>query len=495
MLSPVDLPLANLTLWVTPLWLFSLGTTIAGVLLLLLFGLLWVVARPAAERAWASVQESVLLPISYVMIAFACLCLLAIPTVETDSLWPSLTRLSAVGTETVSATVPAGSEDFELAVSLNADEIQSYTVTSDQDLRVTTEPGKAYAAPLFVAEGGEAYRWTPSSKPPRGFQGNIEKILLTNESDAPATMEMTYTTDVEMPEVHDLPWIVGAVMGIYLVYLGIQWLLPGISNIAVATAKEAIAQPLFLLFLVSGAALLILYIYLPYNTFGEDVKMLKDSGLSTIMVLAIIFALWTASVSIADEIEGKTALTLLSKPISRRQFILGKFLGIIWPVMVLFVVLGAILMATVSYKVVYDARETSNPTPEWEQCYSEMISVVPGLVLSFLETVVLAAISVAISTRLPMLPNLIICGTIYVLGHLTPLLVQSSIGNNEYVAFIGKLIALVVPMLDYLNTQSAIAGGRNVPAAYLLWATMYTALYSAIAMLFALILFEDRDLA
>ena len=39
-----------------------------------------------------------------------------------------------------------------------------------------------------------------------------------------------------------------------------------------------------------------------------------------------------------------------------------------------------------------------------------MIGIVPGLVLAFMETVVLTAISVAISTRLPMLPNLVICG-------------------------------------------------------------------------------------
>ena len=72
--------------------------------------------------------------------------------------------------------------------------------------------------------------------------------------------------------------------------------------------------------------------FVPYNTFGEDVKMLKAEDLTLIKVLAIVLALWTASVSIADEIEGRTALTVLSKPISRRQFILGKYVGILVPV-------------------------------------------------------------------------------------------------------------------------------------------------------------------
>jgi ABC-type transport system involved in multi-copper enzyme maturation permease subunit len=225
------------------------------------------------------------------------------------------------------------------------------------------------------------------------------------------------------------------------------------------------------------------------------VKMYKDSGMTTIMVLAILVGLWTASVSVAEEIEGRTALTLLSKPISRRQFVLGKFLGIVWPVLLMFIVLGAWMLIWTSYKVVYDARETANPAPDWQLCSEAMIGTVPGLVLSFMETVVLTAVSVAISTRLAMLPNLLIVGSVYVLGHLGPLIVQSSVGQNEFVAFFGQLIALVLPVLDHFNIQAAVAGGVPVPPDYLAWALLYCVMYSAVAMLLALILFEDRDLA
>lgn len=292
-----------------------------------------------------------------------------------------------------------------------------------------------------------------------------------------------------------IPITAASLVAVVLFYLLLRWLLPSASTIAAATAKEAVSQPLFLLFAIGGAIALVCYIYIPYNTFGEDVKMLKDSGLSTIMILAILFAVWTASVSVADEIEGKTALTLLSKPIGRRDFILGKYLGIQWATLLLFVILGVILLGCISYKVVYDARETSNPTPDWQLCHLEMMSTTPGLVLAYLETAVLAAISVAISTRLPMLPNLLICGAVYVLGHLTPLIVQSGIGQNEFVKFFGRLLSVILPMLDHLNIQAAIAGGQAVPFAYLAWTTLYALIYITVAMLVALLLFEDRDLA
>ena len=120
---------------------------------------------------------------------------------------------------------------------------------------------------------------------------------------------------------------------------------------------------MFWVTLVLGVVLLLLFPFIPYYTLGEDVKMIKDSGLALITVLSIILAVWTASVSVADEIEGRTALTLLSKPVSRRQFILGKFLGVLAPTFSLFVVLGAVFLATISYKVKYEARESSSPEP------------------------------------------------------------------------------------------------------------------------------------
>ncbi len=275
----------------------------------------------------------------------------------------------------------------------------------------------------------------------------------------------------------------------------LRLIVPKVAAIAKTTAKEALSQPLFYVILAIGIFGIILFPFIPYNTFGEDVKVVKDAGLTLIMVLSIILALWTASVAIAEELDGRTALTLLSKPIGRRQFILGKFLGILAPVAILFIVLGTLFLASVSYKVVYDARETANPEPTWQECRDEMLQISPGLALAFMETVVLTSISVAISTRLPMLANLMICSAIYVLGNLVPVLVKSSVGQLEYVPFVANLLAAVLPVLENFNIYTAISTGRAVPLQYLGVAALYCVLYSSVAMLVALLLFEDRDLA
>jgi len=490
--------MSNLTIWLTPIWLLAVGTTLGFLIVIALWALCWVVNRRLARAIQDTVTEGILLPISYALIALAALVAIAGPTMPYERMFSSLARLPNVGTQKFEVEVAARADDTATEVTVQlpfrVDELQEFTIESEQEIAIAAEPGKGYADPLLIIDDG-LYKWTPGNNKVRGFEADTETIYLTNESDLPTVVTGNFVSDVEMPEVHYLPWATASVVALFSIYFLVRWLAPKVSIIATATAKEAISQPVFLLLTILGVVALIAFIYVPYNTFGEDVKMLKTSGMTLIKVLAIVVALWTASVSVADEIEGRTALTVLSKPVGRRQFIFGKFLGIIWPIVLMFVILGIVFLLTVSYKVIYDARESSQTTPEWQQCFVEVVRIVPGLLLAFFEAIVMAAISVAISTRLPMMPNLIICGSIYVLGHLGPLIVQSAAGEIVFVKFIGRLISVMLPVLDHYEIEGAIAGASTVPPEYIWTALLYSALYCAAAMLLALIFFEDRDLA
>jgi ABC-type transport system involved in multi-copper enzyme maturation permease subunit len=301
--------------------------------------------------------------------------------------------------------------------------------------------------------------------------------------------------------IYPLGWIalgvVVAALGLFVVSVIFQLAAPRMTAIARTTAKEAISQPLFYIVLFPGMFVLAFLAILPYNTFGEDIKFYKDCGLQLMMVLGVFLALWTASLSIAEEIEGRTALTVLSKPIARWQFIMGKFFGILWPVVVLFIVLGAIFLSCVSYKVSYDARETAQSDPTAAVCGEQVAQIAPGLALVFMETAVLAAISVAISTRLPMLANLMICGSIYILGHLVPILANSAVGKIPQVGFVASLLSAILPVLENFNVTGIayFEPGKVVPIGYIGLAGVYCLLYCGLAMLLALLLFEDRDLA
>ena len=67
--------------------------------------------------------------------------------------------------------------------------------------------------------------------------------------------------------------------------------------------------------------------------------------------------------------------------------------------------------------------------------------------------------------------------------------------NMVTLFFFGRLIATVLPVLDHFNIQASVAAGVPVPWMYLAWSLVYCVLYSSVALLLALTLFEDRDLA
>ena len=61
---------------------------------------------------------------------------------------------------------------------------------------------------------------------------------------------------------------------------------------------------------------------------GEDPKMVKDSGLAIMFLVGLFAAVINAANTVSREVQSGTALAVLSKPVSRTQFILGKYLGV-----------------------------------------------------------------------------------------------------------------------------------------------------------------------
>ena len=287
------------------------------------------------------------------------------------------------------------------------------------------------------------------------------------------------------------------VIAVFLVLVfALRLVVPRCGAIAWITAKETLQQPLFLILMLVGLFGLFIFPFLPYHTMGEDVKIVVSQGLTLVKLVCVFLAIWTASSSIADEIEGKTALTILAKPVGRQSFVIGKYLGVMIAVTALFLILGIFFLNTLAYKLVYDARESAKEIPTAIECYAYVKGIVPGLVLSFFETVVLTAISVAISTRLLLLPNLTICLTIYVLGHIVPMIVASNaVSEMPIIGFFANLICAFIPILDHFNMETAVAMIRALGWHYVGIAGVYSGLFAIVAMLLSLALFEDRDLA
>jgi len=481
------------------------------VALFLGFSLVWFTSRRTVAEVPDAVREGPLWPIFVLSCSLAAFAFVGyFVALQPREILQSLLRLQHAGTKTLEFTIPATSAEVlqdegidppqhPIDVDILTSELFELHATSDQQITVDDEQGEVVDLnPLFKVGPGDDFQWQRTPDGNSYFEAEqVPTLYVRNYGLEDAHVLLTVDSQPLHPEVRSILITAAAVVGVFLLYILQRAALPKMSAIALATFKSEIAQPLFLIIMLVGLAMLLGFVWIPYNTFGEDIKVLKDSGMVLIKVLCIIQAVWAASTSIADEIEGKTALTVLSKPLRRRSFVLGKYLGIFWTILVTFILLGGFLLLITAYKPIYDSKEGASETPIWQVCHFEMVGLLPGLALAFMETAIMAAISVAISTRLPMLANFIICFAIYVIGHLTPLLVQASVEGRMFqaVVFVAQLLSTIFPVLDHFSIEAAVAAGVEVPYAYLGWALLYTLIYGMVTLLLALVLFEDRDLA
>jgi ABC-type transport system involved in multi-copper enzyme maturation permease subunit len=313
-------------------------------------------------------------------------------------------------------------------------------------------------------------------------------------------------------------------------FVGVFWLLltfwPKGAAVALAAFQEGVRQPMFWLLFGTALALMLISPFMPYFTFGEDFKMVKELCYAFTMLFPAVFAVISASMSVSEEIEGRTAVTLMSKPISRRQFLLGKFSGLLLAALFMTILLGWFLVWVVIFKSFYDPSLPNSYESRFQQDPAWVIELVndwygntalgdfargigfwihdagfalPGLVIGFCQVMVLLAVAVALGTRLPMVINFPICVLVFFLGHLTPIMTEVTRGGYRLIYFMAQLFDTVLPGLDFFDASAAVVRDVPLPAGAYAWyavnVALYALTYTTIALLFGLILFEDRDLA
>jgi len=371
-------------------------------------------------------------------------------------------------------------------------------INSDKRMILLDAPsiGEVQSKPQTI-EAGQPLVWNTkmgASECPLPLSPGAEVYVQNQEIDAAAlTIRVISVPPVREATTFILVAIFVTLFG--LLFMLMQAVSPKVAAIALSAAKSELSQPLPIILIVVVSLAILLFVFLPFHTLGEDIKLLKDCGVTLILIAATFQAVWSASTSVNEEIEGRTALTLLSKPIHRRSFIIGKILGIFWIVLLMFLVLGTFELFSVAYKPIYEARENSLEQPGWQQCHQEMMQTIPGLALAFFQAVVLGAFSVALGTRFSLLANFTICFSIYLLGHLTPTIVESAAGGLPLVEFFSQLISAVVPNLSHFSMEAAIDAEVSIPWSVIASVLVYTTIYGIAATLIGLLLFEDRDLA
>jgi hypothetical protein len=290
------------------------------------------------------------------------------------------------------------------------------------------------------------------------------------------------------------------------------------------TFLEALVQPIYSLLIALGAAILAVFAMLPFFTFGEDTMMFKSVGLDVVLLLVLISTLFATSKSIFEEIEDRTMLTLMSKPLRKWEVLVGKYLGIILSSLLAIVILGGVLLLCTYWRIPgdYQLRVTSLDERELQQIWDlrlmHLAGLVASLILIWLQISVLAAIGVALSTRFSLVVNLPVVILLYVAGNLTRFLFPMTDGSSSVTAGRSVLVkvtaytvSLILPFLQTFDLRPltlfktiALPGTRfaldtqavslGTIWSYVAVAVLYAVAYSAFALSAGMWLFEGREL-
>src|ERR1051325_7908970 len=132
------------------------------------------------------------------------------------------------------------------------------------------------------------------------------------------------------------------------------------------TFRESVVQPIYALLIALGAAILGIFAFLPFFTLGEDTIMFRSVGLdvtlltvfmsrwvglNVILLMVLISRLFATSKSIFEEIEDRTMLTLMSKPVRKWEVLVGKYLGIILAALLAVAILGLVLVLATHWRI------------------------------------------------------------------------------------------------------------------------------------------------
>jgi len=253
-----------------------------------------------------------------------------------------------------------------------------------------------------------------------------------------------------------------------------------ISAVAANTFREAVRDRvlynlIFFALLLVGAALLFGQI-----SIGIQRIVLVNLGLSAISVFGVVIAIFIGIGLVSKEMEKKTLYTILSRPVQRWEFIVGKFGGLAWTLVV-----NTVCMAIGFFAALYLLAR------HFERADGYLVVAIYFIILEF---VVVTAVALLFSTFSSPVLSAVMALALFVIGTFAEDLRAFAAMSHGATRVFATLAAYVVPNFASLNVISSVAHGAPIAASLIFYNTVYSLFYAAAAVCGAILVFEYRNL-
>lgn len=281
-----------------------------------------------------------------------------------------------------------------------------------------------------------------------------------------------------------------------------------VSAIAGNTLLELIRQKVFFFLLIFGLVLIGCSFFLAFVQPDLQFQVLKDVSLGAMSVFTWLLAVLATAMLLPKEIEERTLYTILAKPVSRFEYLLGKLLGVFVLLAISTLIMGAMFAAVLYLKeqmtIGLAIREYKLTDPVAIADITQKVraltftwSLLPAIVAIYFKAAIFAALTLLISTfASSWIFTIVVSVAVYLIGHLVPVAReywQADDGSWMTKGFVG-LIALIFPDLQLFNLVDDIVAGNEIATGLFTQTLglgfMYIAVYGCLAYL----MFSKKEL-
>jgi Cu-processing system permease protein len=259
--------------------------------------------------------------------------------------------------------------------------------------------------------------------------------------------------------------------------------------IALNTYREAVRQKILYTLVFFCIVLILFSFLLGQLSLGADTKVIKDMGLASVMVFGSLISIFMGIGLVFKEIERRTIYTILSKPVSRTEFIVGKFVGLCSTVAVEVAAMTALLFVVLSF-------------------YREPLdfNLIKAVVLIYMELCILIAVSLLFSSYSSAFMSALFCISFLVVGHVTDDFVgifgkglMKSIKEGEIGPWAGSVLTHFMSLFQLLSLDHLVINAKVVHGVFIPWGWVLSGVVYGVSWIFfllcvAVILFRRKDL-
>jgi Cu-processing system permease protein len=250
-----------------------------------------------------------------------------------------------------------------------------------------------------------------------------------------------------------------------------------IYEIAFNTFKETLRNHIVYLVLLFVVVLIVLSVSFGDWSVFARLQVIQDFGLATMSLSGLLVAVFIGVGMLGREISTKTLYHVITKPVTRDQFVLGKYAGLLAVVTLNFVVMTVFFLGT----IIYLGGNIHLPLLQAVACIGVEMAVMISAALFFssiTSTVLAAMFSLAF----------------YIAGHLNDLL-SIDIASQAWSLFpaILKVLYYLLPNLEHFNIRDNVVYNLGIPHGYVALAASYGALYVVLFLMLTCIIFRRKD--